>query len=113
MAIFNRGRLMASALLVLSGFVVGVLTSIYLFAIQVDLMSIPYVNKGIEITQDMTVFQNGRKLNIPKGTQMLLSKRMPSSNEYCILINSYWDEENIIKTIGTKPKYFEAEVHTK
>jgi len=113
MAIFDRGRLMASALLVLSGFVVGVIASIYLFAVQVDLMAIPYVNKGIEITKDMTVIQNGRKLNIPQGTQMLLSKRMPSSNEYCILINSYWDEENIIKPIESKPKYFEAEVTTK
>ena len=102
-----KGKLITSVLLILSGFIVGVLASIYLFAIDVDLLAIPYVHKGVKTTKDLVAVQNDLSLHIPKGTQMLLTRRMPSSNEYCILINSYWDEESIIEITGSKPKYFE------
>ena len=102
-----KGKLVSSVLLILLGIVIGVLFSVYLFAIDVDLLSVPYLNKGVELTQDIDVVQNGHTIHIPKGSQMILTRRMPSSNEYCILINSYWDDESLIEAIESKPKYFE------
>ena len=35
---------------------------------------------------------------------------MPGSNEYCIIINIFLDDEKSIKFLDEKPKYFEPVV---
>jgi hypothetical protein len=86
----------------------GIALSIYMFAIEVDFLSLPYLNKTVELTEDILVYQSGNKIEIPKGSQILLRKRMPSSNEYCLLINSYWDDEKLINFIPARAKAFEV-----
>lgn len=86
----------------------GIALSIYLFAIEVDFLSLPYLNKTVELTEDISVYQSGKRVKIPKGSQIVLRRRMPSSNEYCLLINSYWDDEKSINFIPARAKAFEV-----
>jgi hypothetical protein len=89
------------------GFMIGLVTSIYLFAIDVDVLAIPYVNEGIVTKEDILIEQNDILLEIPRGTQMTLIRRMPGTNEYAIYFYAYWDDETLIETISSKPKHFE------
>jgi len=96
-------------IILLLGFVFGVAVSIYLFAVEIDLLSLPYLNRTVELTEDISGHQGERKITIPEGSQIILRKRMPSSNEYCLLINSYWDDEKSIKFLPSKAKVFEVD----
>lgn len=103
----ESGKVLTFFVFVFIGFILGFMSSVYLFAIEIDLLAVPYLNVGVETTEDLLATQNGRELSIPKGTQMLFTKRRPGSNEYQILINSYWDEEEVIRRIGSGPGFFE------
>lgn len=83
---------------------------LYIFSIDVDILSVPYINKGVIFTEDIDLVQEKRYIHIPKGTQLLLTRRMPGSNEYCIIINIFLDDEKSIKFLDEKPKYFEPVV---
>jgi hypothetical protein len=97
-----------SLLLVLAGFLLGSLTMIRLFAIDVDMLAIPYINKGVILEKDIAIAQDDIVLEIPKGAQMLWTRRLPGSNEYCILINSRWDKEENILGTSSRPNYCEV-----
>lgn len=89
------------------GFGLGIIAAIYLFAIEVDILALPYLNEGVATTEDIFFEQNDILLEIPKGTQMTLVRRMPGTNEYALYFYAYWDDETLIETLPSKPKHFE------
>lgn len=91
-------------------FFIGISFAVYIFSIDVDLLSVPYINKGVIFTEDIDLVQEKIYIHIPKGTQLLLTRRMPGSNEYRIIINIFLDDEKSIKFLDEKPKYFEPVV---
>jgi hypothetical protein len=88
------------------GVIAGILITIYLFAIDVDLMGIPYINKGVLIKKPLTLKQNSITLIIPEGAELTLMRRMPGVNEYAIPIIIPWDDETKIEKLSTKSKPF-------
>lgn len=90
----------------LLGVIAGILISVYLFAIDVDLMSIPYVNKGVLIKKPLTLKQNSIEMTLPQGAELTLVRRMPGANEYVIPVVIQWDDESKIERLPAKPKPF-------
>lgn len=91
----------------IAGVVLGIVISIYLFAIEVDILAIPYINEGIMTKEDIFIEQNDILLEIPKGTQMTLVRRMPGVNEYALHFYIHRDDETFIEKLSSKPKHFE------
>lgn len=91
------------------GTVIGLVTAIKMFAIDVDVLAIPYINKGVRLTENATIEQHGIQICIPGGTELLMAREMPEGNVYMLSIYSF-DMNSIFKTkpIGTKAKAFIA-----
>jgi len=92
----------------LFGVIGGILITIYLFAIDVDLMGIPYINKGIVTQTPLILKQNSIKFILPEGAELTLIRRIPGANEYVIPVIIHWDDETTIEKLSTKPKPFLA-----
>ncbi len=90
----------------LFGVIAGILITIYVFAIDVDLMGIPYINKGVLIKKPLILRQNSIKFTLPEGAELTLVRRMPGANEYVIPVIIHWDDETTIEKLSTKPKPF-------
>jgi len=88
------------------GIIIGMVVTIDLFSIDIDVLAIPYINQGIKFTESIIVEQDGTgaKLSIPKGTELLLERRMPEGEVYTIRIYSY-DIGSVVHTefIEKKP----------
>ena len=66
------------------GLIAGIIVSVHLFAIDVDILAIPYLNKGVVLTEDIVIEQDNIQLSIPKGTQLTLRLQMPGMDRYGI-----------------------------
>jgi hypothetical protein len=62
----------------------GVIASIYLFEVKVDIPAIPSVKKGVRTNQDITLEQDGIYLRLSRGSQFRLDPHSPSGNIYAI-----------------------------
>lgn len=89
------------------GFVLGLIAAIYLFAIDVDVLAIPYVNKGIVTKEDILISQNDILLEIPKGTEMTLVRRTPGAEEYALHFYVHRVDDILVETLPLEPSHFE------
>lgn len=94
------------AIFLIIGIIVGIVVTINLFSIDIDVLGIPYINQGIKFTENIIVEQDGTgtKLSIPKGTELLLERKMPEGEVYTIRIYAY-DIGSVVHTefIEKKP----------
>jgi hypothetical protein len=77
-------KIITAGIILVLGFCLGVIASIYLFAVEVDIPAIPYVNKAVKTNQDITLDQDGIILRLPKGSQFRLDRRSLSGDIYAI-----------------------------
>ena len=93
---------------IILGSCLGVITSIYLFAVEVDIPAIPYVNKGVKTNKDITLEQDGIYLRIPKGSQFRLVRHSVAGDIYAI--DFYIPETDAtdaaFEPLPSKPKSF-------
>ena len=61
-------KILQSLILIVIGIVIGVVATIELFAIDVDLLGVPYANKPVIATQDLVATQGDTEILIPEGT---------------------------------------------
>lgn len=54
-----------------SGVVIGFLGAVWLFAIDVDLLAVPYLNQPEKTTQEVVVVQDSLSVAIPKGATVI------------------------------------------
>jgi hypothetical protein len=96
---------------IILGFCLGAIASIYLFAVEVDIPAIPYVNKGVRTNRDITLEQDGIFLRIPKGSQFRLDRHSLAGDVYAIyfLIPETNATGASFETLPCKAKYFEVE----
>lgn len=52
------------------GFIVGLYTAVVIFAIDVDILGLPYSNTTVELDRDLHVTQGELNIEIPKGSQL-------------------------------------------
>ena len=96
---------------IIFGFCLGVIASIYLFAVEVDIPAIPYVNKGVRTSQDITLEQDGIYLRLPKGSQFRLDCHSLAGRVYAIyfLIPETNATDAAFEPLPSKAKEFEVE----
>ena len=59
-----------SSVFLVLGFIAGLLTGIYMFAVDVDLLGLPYSNSPVVASNDVVVTQGDLKITIPKGATL-------------------------------------------
>jgi len=100
--------IITAAITLVLGVCLGVITSIYLFAVDVDIPAIPYVDKGVKTNQDIELEQDGIYLRIPKGSQFKLVRHSLAGDIYSIYF--YIPLTNKVdasfEALPSKPKYF-------
>jgi hypothetical protein len=103
-------RIITAVIILVLGFCLGVIASIYLFAVDVDIPAIPYVNKGVVTNQDISLEQNGIYLRIPGGSQFRLIRHSVAGDIYAIYFYIPLTDKTDVsfKALPSKPKYFEV-----
>jgi hypothetical protein len=93
---------------IILGFCLGVIISIYLFAVEVDIPAIPYVNKGVKTNQDITLEQDEMQLRIPKEAQFELVRHSLGGDVYAIyfVVPETDATDATFEPIPSKPKSF-------
>ena len=84
----TRRIVFASCTALAIGVAIGAFASIHLFAVDVDLLSLPYINEGVTLADDVEIEQNGRTIIVPKGTELTWVRRMPGGDAYTLQILS-------------------------
>lgn len=103
-----RGNVRSIVLSLILGFCLGVIASIYLFAVEIDIPAIPYVNKGVKTNQDIVLEQDETQLRIPKGAQFELVRNSAAGRVYAVyfLIPETDATDAAFEPIPSKPKSF-------
>jgi hypothetical protein len=110
----NSRQIILALLFLILGTGLGFFLSVKLFAVDIDIMAVPYVNKSVVLKNDMVVEGKAAKLTIPKGSEMLLVRRLPGGNEYSLPILVKWDDEtNITRSVSGKYPYWFVEAPLK
>lgn len=78
----------------------GLLLSIRLFAIDVDLLAMPYINTPVTLAKDITIVQNDVEVSLPKGMKLNLVRRVNEECEYCIPLITLWEESGMFQEIA-------------
>jgi hypothetical protein len=93
---------------IILGVCLGVIASIYLFAVEVDIPAIPYVNKGVKTNEDITLEQDEMQLRIPKGAQFELVRDSLAGRVYAIyfVIPETDATDAAFEPLPSKPKSF-------
>lgn len=70
----------------LIGFTIGLYAAIFIFAIDVDILGIPYSNTTVELDRDLHVTQGELSIEIPKGSQLEYEYSIKSTPIYSLKI---------------------------
>ncbi len=97
-------KIILPGILFFFGYVLGVFTTVNMCGIGWDFFfETPHLNQGVRLTSDLIVEQNDIELILPKNTELLLNRKLPGGNEYCLLLEYSWDN---VELIGTRPICF-------
>ncbi len=111
--IYARQIVLALLFLIL-GTGLGFFICIKLFAVDIDIMAVPYVNKSVVLKNDMVIEGQTVKITISKGSELLLVRRLPGGNEYSLPIFVKQDDEtNITRSVSGRYPYWFVEASPK
>ena len=79
-------KFLVTIMTLLIGFIIGLYVAIFLFAIDVDILGIPYSNTTIELDRDLHVTQGDLSVEIPKGSQLEYEYSIKSTPIYSLKI---------------------------
>jgi len=96
--------------IVLFAFVSGIIVAKFLFAIDIDILALPYSNRNVVVVKDIDIIQDNITIRIPKGARMILTRELSTTDEYSIKINAFMIGHDIIRPINAKPKYFDLRI---
>ncbi len=110
----NSRQIILALVFLILGTGLGFFLSVKLFAVDFDIMAVPYVNKSVVLKNDMVVEGKAAKLTIPKGSELMLVRHMPGGNEYSLPIFVKQDDEtNITRSVSGKYPYWLVEASPK
>lgn len=69
-----------------SFFILGILFSVYVFAVDVQLLAIPYKYKVRMLKKDIELICRGKVVTLPAGSEIVLRKEYKQHREYILII---------------------------
>ena len=79
-------RLLLYLPVLLVGFCLGVWAAVKMFAVDVDLLALPYRDQGVRLTAPLEVEQDGLRLVLPLGAEIKLVQQTELSELYVVEI---------------------------
>jgi ABC-type lipoprotein release transport system permease subunit len=91
--------ILISIVFTLVGFIAGLITAINIFAIDIDVLGIPYSNTAVKAQKDIMIEQGNNKIIIPTGTTLIYNYTAKETPFYSLPIVGYpFDEEPFKET---------------
>lgn len=76
------------------GILVGFFSAVYIFAVDIDILTIPYINRPVTLKVDLTLQsdKHGIRIVIPKGSQIVLKRRMHDQDFFSVDFTANWGQ---------------------
>lgn len=101
-----RSVFLLSLISLVCGCIGGFYTAVKLFAIDIDLLGVPYSNVAVVTRQDMHLTQNQFELTIPKGASIIYSYSTQSVPVYSLPIVGDFEDDLFDATNASAPYFW-------
>lgn len=89
------------------GFIVGVVSAINLFAIEVDILGLPYKNQPVELNQDIDIEQNDITISLPKGAMVYHTYTAKELPRYCLVVHGeLFNKNNLFSNVAVGQDFY-------
>jgi hypothetical protein len=89
-----------------AGCIIGIAICVYLFAIDIDLLAVPYLNRPVVLNESVEITQGGIQTILPKGTKLVHVKTAFETDEMYVPVAIPWKSNIEYLPLNKRIEYF-------